>query len=546
MEKKWTDSLWLNIIMVLSGGAYAVLLMQTKSEVSFAVTGVLALGLMCYLVFRTEFLNRLFRKGAWEITLVAAVLSVAALYTAKSTFYTNCCGWLTKVYAFCHLPAQGLLLRLTPWLVALAAGPMCFGYFLWFTGFMYDFGKRFFEGSDFIERMYLLWAGIFFAAIIYMTFMCTQAFYGAHVNGAWYNFDLIYSADSGYLVHEDVFRNVGASQNDLRQPLYGVFSMPFALVAWLISKVLFFLPQAYVTVLQIIQMFLYLVAVVLLSRMLETKGPEKILFLLMMSSTYPVLIFSLTSEQYLMAVFYLVLMIYLRQEKNKAGLLYIAATGSMLTTGIFFPLVTWDRRFKTFACNTMKLCGAFFGVMILSGRLTTFLDIGSYIAGYAPYVGGDVTPLSKLMQYVNFVGSCFVAPASRVDFETYSHVSWQMVPVTAWRVFGFVVLIGAVLGVLCRPRAAFSKICGVWIGFSFLLLGVIGWGTIDNGLMLYTLYFGWAYVAMCFQLIDRGLAWDRAVKMAVMLGVTAVVLMFNVLALRDVLVFATQFFPALR
>lgn len=546
MEKKWTDSLWLKIIMVLSGGAYAVLLMQTKSEVSFAVTGVLALGLMCYLVLRTEFLNHLFRNRGWKMTLVAAVLAVAALYTAKSTFYTNCCGWLTKVYAFLHLPAQSLLLRLTPWGVALCAGPMCFGYFLWFVGFFCDLGKRFFEESDFIERMYLLWAGIFFAALIYMTFMCTQAFYGAHVNGEWYNFDLIYSADSGYLVHEDVFRNVGASQNDLRQPLYGVFSMPFALLAWLISKVLFFLPQAYVTVLQIIQMFLYLVAVVLISRMMGTKGPEKVLFLLLMSFTYPVLIFSLTSEQYLMAVFYLVLMIYLRQEKENSSFFYIASTGSMLTTGIFFPLATWDKKFKTFVINTVKLCAAFFGFMILSGRLTTFLDIGSYIAGYAPYVGGDVAPLSKLMQYVNFVGSCFVAPASRVDFETYSHVSWQMVPVTAWRGLGILVLLGAILGVLCRSKAAFSRICGVWIGFSFLLLGVIGWGTIDNGLMLYTLYFGWAYVAMCFQFVDRVLSWDLGIKMAVMVGLIAVILMMNVLALRDVLVFATQFFPALR
>ena len=546
MEKLNTRSLWVRLLFVLSGTAYAVLLMQTESELSFALTGVLALIVMCVLVFRTGFLQEVFRPRPMGVCIAAAVLALAALYTAKSTFYTCCHGWLNKVYALLHLPARGLLLRLTPWAAALVALPMCYGYLLWFTGFMWEFGKRFWETSDFVERMFLLWAGIFFAALICMTFMCTQAFYGAHVNGYWYNFDLIYSSDSGYLVNQDVFRNVGAEQNDLRQPLYGLFSMPFAQAAWLISKVLFFLPRAYVTVLQILQMCLYLVAMVLMARMLEVKGLEKALFLLMLSVTYPVLIFSLSSEQYLMAVFYLVLLCYLRQEKVGGSLSYIAATGSMLTTGIFFPLVTWDHKFKNFVANTMKLCAAFFAVMILSGRLTTFLDIGTYIAGYAPYAGGDVAPLSKLMQYVNFVGSCFVAPASHVDFETYSHVSWQMYPVTGWRILGFVVLLGAILGVLAKPRAAFSKICGAWIAFSFLLLGLVGWGTIDNGLMLYTLYFGWAYVAMVFQLLDRLFRQAPPLKYAVLLAIIGVVLMINVMALKDVLVFATQFFPALR
>lgn len=546
MENKIIGSPWGRLLMALSGTAYAVLLMQTASEISFAVTGILALAVMLFLVFRTRFLEEIFRPRQAGIYIVAAVLALTALYTAKSTFYTNCNGWLTKVFAWLHLPGQGILLRLTPWVAALISFPMAWGYFIWFVDFMWGFGQHFWKTSDFVERMFLLWAGIFFGALIVMTFMCTQAFYGAHINGHWYNFDLIYSSDSGYLVHQDVFRNVGASQNDLRQPLYGVFSMPFAQVAWLISRVLFFLPEAYVTVLQIMQMFLYLVAVVLMARMMELRSLEKVLFLLMLCVTYPVLIFALSAEQYLMAVFYLILLIYLRREKVGGSISYIAATGSMLTTGIFFPLVTWDRRFLVFAKNTMKLCAAFFVVMILSGRLTTFLDIGTYIAGYAPYAGGDVEPISKLMQFINFVGACLIAPASHVDFETYSHVSWQMYPVKEWQFLGFVVLGIAILGILVKPRAVFSKICAVWMAFSFLLLGLIGWGTIDNGLMLYTLYFGWAYVAMCYQFVDRILEKWYPVKLAVLVVLIGTILMVNVMALKDVLVFATQFFPALR
>lgn len=541
-EKKY--SLPLRLAMALSGTAFAVLLMQTSSKLSFLLTGLLALGLMLYLTTRTKFLEEVFRSEETGVRMVAAVLTLATLYTEKSHFYTTCCVWMEKLLKLIHLP--GVLARLAPWVMALVALPMAFGYMLWITDFLWKQGKKFWQEIDFVEQMFLLCAGVLFVALIGFTYSCTEAFYGAHVNGFWYNFDLIYSADSGYLVHQDVFRNVGAEQNDLRQPLFGLFSMPFAQAAWLISKPLFFLKNGYILVLQVMEMWLYLLAAVMIARMLELHGTEKILFLGILCVAFPTLIFSLTAEQYLMAVFWLVLLCTMEKDRIGGSLSYIAATGSMLTTGIFFPLVTYDRKFSKFVKNTLKLCGAFFGVMILSGRLTTFLDVGDYIAGYGYYAGGDVDPVQKLMQFINFVGSTVFAPASRVDFETYSHVSWQMVPVTGWRFVGFVVLIAAVLGVAVKPGKRFSRICGAWIGFSLLLLGIVGWGTIDNGLMLYSLYFGWAYVAMCFQLVDHLLQKWRPVKLAVLGAVFALMAVVNFAALREVLLFAAQFFPALR
>lgn len=527
--------------MALSGTALVLLLMQTVSKWSFALTGVLALVLLLYLTIKTDFLRALFQGKEFGVQLVAGILTLATLYTEKSHFFVACYRWVEKLLGMCRLPAG--LIRIVPWILALAALPMVFGYMLWMVNFLWGKWLDFWSKTDFVEQMYLLCAGVLFAALIGFTYSCTEAFYGAHVNGYWYNFDLIYSADSGYLVHQDVFRNIGAEQNDLRQPLFGLFSMPFAQAAWLISRPLFFLNNRYLLVLQVMEMWLFLLAVVMISRMLILQGMEKALFLTLLSVTFPVLIFSLTAEQYLMAVFWLVLLCY--SEKDGA-LPYIAATGSMLTTGIFFPLVTWERRFSEFFKHTMKLCGEFFAVMILSGRLTTFLDVGTYIEGYVYYAGGNVEPVQKLMQFVNFAGSTFVAPASQVDFETYSHVSWQMVPVTQWRLLGLVVLVGAIGGVVVGRHKRISKICGAWMAFSLLLLGIVGWGTIDNGLMLYSLYFGWAYVAMVFQLIDFLFKRLRPVKLGVLIGLCVLVAAMNFAALREVLLFAAQFFPALR
>lgn len=537
--------IWLKPLLALSGCAYAVLLMQTESKVSFLLTAVLALVLSAALLWKTPLLEKLFAArngGAWA---VAGVLCLSSLYTAKSSFFSNCWSWMHKAISWLHLPYEDWIIRLLPWAVSLLALPMAFGYFLWFTDFIKTLALRLWRESDFTERLFLLGAGCLLSMMIVLTYMCTQAFYGAHINGGWFNFDLIYSADSGYLVHQDVFRDVGAEQNDLRQPLFGVFAMPFAQTAWLVSRVLFFLPNSYVTVSQILQMLLFVVSMVLLSRMMGLRGAEKAMFLGLLCVSYPVLIFTLTVEQYLFAVSWLILLIYLEREPVAQSTAYIAATGSLLTTGILFPLVTWDRDFKGFAKKTLLLCGAFFAVVILSGRLTTFLDIPSYIEGYGYYTGVDVPLKSKLMQFVNFAGACLVAPPSDVDFTTYNHVSWQMLPVKSWSIPGLVVIAVAIGGIIVGRRERFTRICAVWLGFSLVLLGLVGWGTIDNGLMLYSLYFGWALVAMIFQMIDRVLNRVRPLKLVVLMTLILTVGIINVYALKAVLVFATQFFPAL-
>lgn len=537
-------NIFLRLGMVLSGTALAVLLMVTPSKLSFAVTALLALGLTAALIFRTRLMETLFAPRPWYLWAAATVLCLSQLYTAKSTFFSCCYGWMSKAFGLLGLPVEPML-RLTPWVVALAALPMALGYFLWFVDLAVSLIRRFFQTSDFTERLFLLGAWCILTMVLVFTYLCTQAFYGAHINGSWFNFDLIYSADSGYLVHQDVFRNIAAEQNDLRQPLFGLFAAPFCQAAWLLSRVLFFLPNSYVTVSQSMQLLLYLMALVLLARMLDLKGAEKALFLVLMCVTYPVLIFTLTAEQYLFAVSWLLLLVYLQAEPVAQSTAYIAATGSLLTTGILFPLVTWDRDFKTFCKKTLGLCGAFFAVMILSGRLTTFLDIPSYIAGYGYYTGVDVPLSSKLMQYVNFAGACVLAPRSGVDFTTYRHVSWQMLPVTDWSVAGILVILAALGGILVSRKKRLTRICAAWLGFSFVLLGLVGWGTIDNGLMLYSLYFGWAFVAMIFELLRWAFSRLRTGKAVVLLALILGVGLYNVYGLRDVLVFATQFFPAL-
>ena len=534
--------LWGKLLMAVSGVAATGLMMQTEFQYSYFITLGLSVLVMLILTLKTALPKLFLTKGRiWEMIL-AAVLTWKTVYPAKSTFFSCIKEWLD------FLP--GILMKLLPWGVMVLAIPMVFLAMLWFVHFMSEQAIDFKKKADYTELFFLAGAGILLTMMLAFSYMCTQAFYGAHVNGGWFNFDLIYSADSGYLVKQDVYRNIAAEQNDLRQPLFGVFSLPFAHIAGILASIFTFIPEAYITILQVMQVFLLLIALILIARMLNLQGGEKALFLVLMTVSYPTLIFVLTAEQYLFAVFYLVLGIYLSKDTVGGSLCFIGATGSMLTSGALFPVFTWDKDFKLFVKKTMRLCLSFFAVTIVTGRLTTILDIPSYIEGYSYYTGADVQPVQKLMQYVNFVGACLVAPASYMDTTTYNHASWQMLPVTSWRIFGLVFLTMAILGVIISRKDRFSRICCGWMAFSFLLLGLVGWGTIDNGLMLYSLYFGWAFIAMAFRFVkwalEKLLPGLPTLRSGLMLCCVIPVSVINVDALREVLIFATQFYPALR
>ena len=88
----------------------------------------------------------------------------------------------------------------------------------------------------------------------------------------------------------------------------------------------------------------------------------------------------------------------------------------------------------------------------------------------------------------------------------------------------------------------------VWFACSALLLGVMGWGASENGMVLYASYFCWAYLLLpCLALKQTfpNAERKRTVLFASLCGAAAVgLLAYNAAALVEVMQFALQYYPA--
>ena len=52
------------------------------------------------------------------------------------------------------------------------------------------------------------------------------------------------------------------------------------------------------------------------------------------------------------------------------------------------------------------------------------------------------------------------------------------------------------------------------IKIAIIMLVILGWGTKENGLILYSLYFGWAYFVLIFQLLNNIFKNNKVFKIA--------------------------------
>ena len=434
-----------------------------------------------------------------------------------------------------------LTLNITHLLVSLTIFfAICFYVYL-FIEHIYPIIKEFFKKLTKVEKRYLIILSIF--AIVFSTVVgfSTMTF-GAH-DFKKNKYDIIYTSDSNDFCVKDVWFHVSNLENDIRQPLFGVFAIPFSIIAHMTSEVLFFVPESfrYELTMTILQYITLAVSTILLGRLVEKKEKDKKYFYILVSTSFPFLLFGLNLEQYVIGLFYVVLSVYYAfQQKEKLNYAIAGATGTLMTSGVLFFLLTKWEGIKDYVFKALKLAFIFVTLMILSGQFSMVVYSFERLEFLMQFMGGSkLAFLPRLEQYLYFVRSLFIAPSGFLMMKSvhtsYEFASYQLIKIDSINIIGIIVLATMLISLIINRKDKIALLSGAWIVFSFLILCVLGWGTLENGLILYSLYFSWAFYILFYKLFKKH-------KWLILLFVL-VFLFFTCRELYNILKFAIEWYP---
>ena len=149
--------------------------------------------------------------------------------------------------------------------------------------------------------------------------------------------------------------------------------------------------------------------------------------------------------------------------------------------------------------------------------------------------------------------SCFTAPEAgaeeamhlNVQLTMQNHAVWSAKPVTGICIAGIVILCVALLSTVMHRKDKACAVAGFWMLLSIAVLVIAGWGTAENGLILYTLYFGWAYLVLLFRLAVTVCEKLKAGFAVPVISAIAclIMLVYNIPAVQQLFQFVFRYYP---
>lgn len=394
---------------------------------------------------------------------------------------------------------------------------------------------------------WMVYGVLLFAILGYMvvSFTQSQAFYGTE-----FLYDIIYTSDSPSLVYGNVYLSLTHPENDLRQPLFAVFAAPFIGISYLLVRLL----GASITVQAILmnsaQILMLFTANFMLAKMLRLNAVKRICFMVLSSCTYTLLLFALMMEQYIVAYFWLIFCMYQIVEKKQPDRLALWGAGGTLLIGmVLLPFMSSKspmKDFKNWFLDMVKYALEFVALMLAFCRFDVFFTLVQKVTRLSRYTGKSVQFHDKLFQYMEFIRACFVAPDAGVNTTAENYISWQLYPATGIRLAGVLILVLVVVSAIWNRDKLSSLLAAGWVLFSAVMLLGLGWGTQENGLILYALYFGWAFLVLLFQLVEKiESKWNIPFLIPVTTMVAVLALLFsNIPAIVEMMDFAITYYPA--
>lgn len=396
------------------------------------------------------------------------------------------------------------------------------------------------------KKIYMIICLVSISVVIYF-FIRSNAFYWSESKQV--NYDIIYTSDSPALMKDNVYLQLNHIQNDLRQPLFMLFSSPFIGAFYLITQIFHMSPCIEAIVLVFPQIILLIYANLLIAYMMKLNSIKRICFMILLLCSYTYLLSFIMIEQYIFAYFWLIFCIYQFNEKGMVKKFsIIGAGGTLLTSLILLPFIFKKENIKNRIKNMMRYSLAFIIIIFLFCRGDIFIDFFEKVRELSKYTGYRVGVKEKILQFFEFIHNCFIQPNAVIKREVQADVSyfaWHLDVPTSINILGITILFLVILSLIINYKRIISRIAGLWVFFSVFMLLILGWGTEENGLILYSLYFAWAYIVLLFQLFEY-IEFKLNIKLIVpLLSIILVLILlsFNIPAMMELLNFSVKYWP---
>ncbi len=336
-------------------------------------------------------------------------------------------------------------------------------------------------------------------ALVIFAFSRSTAFYNIRTTSA----DTVYTSDTPWVLYFKTYQN--PEGNGIKHPLLALFASPFISPVYFISSILRIPDAAMYTAVTAIQTPIFACSNFLLAKAIDLTPQKRVCFMLLSFCVYSYMLFSVMAEQYIISYFWLSLFIYFLCRNKRAGaFMTCAAGGTILTSLALVPYdiyLNYNKKFLPLLRELVKQGITFIAIILAFGKI----DVLIMFSEISDFSGQNLSFSDKIFQYIVFIKNYFVSPESAAipNIHTPECLSWQLAPAEHLNIAGLIILIFCAVSFLINRKKTISKISAFWICFSFFITVIIGWGTAENGLILYSIYFGWAFFVLLFQLAER-------------------------------------------
>ena len=567
----------INILFGISTTCMNFMLIDPKitKEIAYIILPIVTFIISQILVFKFKFLEKTFENKNKTILFFSIFLGIFASWNMYTKMEYKVLKDQMFIFVIMAIPAISVFLY-------------------WFYNKLIYYFKRYVKTLDKIEKNYLIIASTILIISILVIYNLTNLFYSCIISKEKYDYeltdlktnqnmpeenedtlykmmirkiydkphyDVVYTSDTGWLYLQDAYTNVVSQENNLRQPLFGVFAIPFSIIPRLLADII---PSnnLYAILMAIMQGVLIFIAFTLLARMMKLKGIAKGLFLSIISLTYPTLLFLLNLEQYCIPVFYLITFIYFSVNKinEDKEMMYIATAGNMLTFGVFFPFLGERKNIKQSIKNifcTFCICLAIF-IVTAKVALLFYDKTEDEISALKKYSVSEHSPIEKFNMYTNFVKNNIIFSKFKEDKNTIFDMQLdedeesaklliyepaiKSMDTNKLSVIGLTIIIIAILGFILNRKDLLSKIAFIWIVFSFILHCIIGWGIPEDGLILYTLHYSWAFVCLIYKFFEKVFEKHKNIKNAIYVLIILLLTVINSYGVYELIKFGIEYF----